>query len=183
MISLVARGIASLAGRMATRNPRLGKKIFDLLRKKPTEGITVFRGEHFRLPGEASKASMAKMFDMSTLPYPGLRKQAMGRWFTSDPKFARAYAGVPRFNWLKTGYKPGYIQKLTLSEKEAKLANKLANRLHEIKDSGRGYGHFYVVPKKAMKRAKKDELQTFINNFYKMIGKYKNGGLAQILNV
>ena len=183
MISLVARGIASLAGRMATRNPRLGKKIFDLLRKKPTEGITVFRGEHFRLPGEASKASMAKMFDMSTLPYPGLRKQAMGRWFTSDPKFARSYAGVPRFNWLRTGYKPGYIQKLTLSEKEAKLANKLANRLHEIKDTTRGYGHFYVVPKKAMKRAKKDELQTFINNFYKMIGKYKNGGLAQILNV
>ena len=184
MIPLVARGLASLAGRMITRNPRLGKKIFDLLRKKPTEGITVFRGEHFRLPGEASKASMAKMFDdMSSVPYPGLRKQAMGRWFTSDPKFARAYAGVPRFNWLRTGYKPGYIQKLTLSGKEAKLANKLANRLHEIKDTTRGYGHFYVVPKKAMKRAKKDELQTFINNFYKMIGKYKNGGLAQILNV
>ena len=182
MISLAARGIASLAGRMATRNPRLGKKIFDLL-KKPKEGITVFRGEHFRLPGEASKASMAKMFDMSTLPYPGLRKQAMGRWFTSDPKFARSYAGVSRWNWLKTGYKPGYIQKLTLSEKEAKLSNKLANRLHEIKDSGRGYGHFYVVPKKAMKRVKKDELQTFINNMYKMIGKYKNGGLAQILNI
>ena len=184
MIPLVARGLASLAGRMITRNPRLGKKIFDLLRKKPTEGITVFRGEHFRLSGDASKASMAKMFDnISTLPYPGLRKQAMGRWFTSDPKFARAYAGVPRFNWLRTGYKPGYIQKLTLSEKEAKLSNKLANRLHEIKDSGRGYGHFYVVSKKAMKRAKKDQLQTFINNIYKRIGKYKSGGLAQILNV
>ena len=184
MIPLVARGLASLAGRMMTRNPRLGKKIFSLLRKKPTEGITVFRGENFRLPGEASKASMAKMFDnVSTLPYPGLRKQAMGRWFTSDPKFARAYAGVPRFNWLRTGYKPGYIQKLTLSQKEAKLANKLANRLHEIKDASTGYGHFYVVPKKAMKRVKKDELKTFINNLYKMIGKYKNGGLAQILNV
>jgi len=181
MIPLVGRGIASLAGRMMTRNPRLGKKIFDLF-KKP-KGITVFRGESARLSGDASKASMAKMFDMSTLPYPGLRKQAMGRWFTSDPKFARAYAGVPRFNWLRTGYKPGYIQKLTLSGKEAKLANKLANRLHEIKDTTRGYGHFYVVPKKVMKRVKKDELQTFINNLYKRIGKYKNGGLAQILNV
>ena len=175
-------GIASLAGRMMMRNPRLGKKIFDLF-KKP-KGITVYRGEHARLAGDASKASMAKMFDnISTLPYPGLRKQAMGRWFTSDPKFARSYAGVPRWNWLKTGYKPGYIQKLTLSEKEAKLSNKLANRLHEIKDSGRGYGHFYVVSKKAMKRAKKDQLQTFINNIYKRIGKYKSGGLAQILNV
>ena len=181
MIPIVARGIASLAGRLIARNPRLGKKIFDLI-KKPAH-MTVFRGEHARLSGDASKASMAKMFDnVSTLPYPGLRKQAMGRWFTSDPKFARAYAGTPRFGWLRTPYKPGYIQKLTLSEKEAKLANKLANRLHEIKDRTRGYGHFFVVPKKAMKRAKKDELQTFINNFYKMIGK-KKGGLAQILNV
>jgi len=182
MIPLVARGIMSLAGRMIARNPRLGKKIFDLFKKD--RGITLYRGEPTRLAGDASKASMAKMFDnISTLPYPGLRKQAMGRWFTSDPKFARSYAGTPRFNWLRTPYKPGYIQKLTLSEKEAKLANKLANRLHEIKDRGRGYGHFFVVPKKAMKRAKKDELRTFINNFYKMIGKYKNGGLAQILNV
>jgi len=181
MIPIVARGIASLAGRMIARNPRLGKKIFDLI-KRPAH-VTVFRGEHFRLPGEASKASMAKMFDMSSLPYPGLRKQAMGRWFTSDPKFARAYAGTPRFNWLRTPSKPGYIQKLTLSEKEAKLANKLANRLHEIKDTTRGYGHFYVVPKKAMKRAKKDQMKTFIANLYKMIGKYKSGGLAQILNV
>ena len=182
MLPIVARGIASLAGRLIARNPRLGKKIFDLL-KRPS-GITVFRGERARLFGDPSKASIAKMFDdVSTLPYPGLRKQAMGRWFSTDLRKARAYAGVPRFNWLKTGYKPGYIQKLTLSQKEAKLANKLANRLHEIKDTTRGYGHFYVVPKKAMKRAKKDQLQTFINNLYKRIGKYKNGGLAQILNV
>ena len=184
MIPLVARGIASLAGRLIARNPRLGKNLLRLFNKSKDKGITLFRGEHFRFPGDASKASMAKMFgNLSSLPYPGLRKQAMGRWFTSDPKFARSYAGVPRFNWLKTGYKPGYIQKLTLSEKEAKLANRLANRLHKIKDSGRGYGNLFVVPKKAMKRAKKDELRTFINNFYKMIGKYKKGGLAQILNV
>jgi len=180
MLPIVARGIASLAGRLITKNPRLGKKIFDLL-KRPS-GITVFRGERARLFGDPSKASIAKMFDdVSTLPYPGLRKQAMGRWFSTDLRKARAYAGVPRFNWLKTGYKPGYIQKLTLSQKEAKLANKLANRLHKI-ESG-GSADLFVVPKKVMKRAKKDQVQTFINNFYKMIGKYKKGGLAQILNV
>ena len=44
MIPLVARGIASLAGRMIARNPRLGKKIFDLL-KRP-KGITVYRGQN-----------------------------------------------------------------------------------------------------------------------------------------
>ena len=181
MIPLVARGIASLAGRMTTRNPQLGKNLLNLFNKD--KGITLYRGETARLLDTPSKASMAKMFDKTTLPYPGLRKQAMGRWFTSDPKFARGYAGVPRFSFLKTPYKPGYIQKLTLSDKEAKLANRLANRLHKIKDTTKGYGDFYVVPKKAMKRVKKDKLQTFINNMYKMIGKYKNGGLAQILNI
>ena len=177
MIPLVARGIASLAGRLIARNPRLGKKIFELI-KKP-KGITVFRGEHFRLPGDASKASVAKMFDnLSSLPYPGLRKQAMGRWFSTDLRTARSYAGVPRFNWLGTAYKPGYIQKLTLSEKEARVARKLANRLHGIKTGGihseGGLGNLFVVPKKATKKIKKDELRTFINNLYKMIGKYKN---------
>ena len=186
MLPLVGRGIASLAGRLAARNPRLGKNLLSLFNKP--KGITLYRGETARLAGDASKASMAKMFDnVSTLPYPGLRKQAMGRWFTSDPKFARSYAGVPRFNWLGTGYKPGYIQKLNLSEKEAKVARKLANRLHGIKTGGihseGGLGNLFVVPKKATKKIKKDELRTFINNLYKMIGKYKNGGLAQILNV
>ena len=171
MIPIVARGIASLAGRMISRNPRLGKKL-----------ITLYRGEPARLLGSPSKSEIIKrnLFEQKS---DRLRKLAMGRWFSTDLKMAKGFAGTPRFGWLRTPYKPGYIQKLTLSEKEAKLANKLANRLHEIKDRTRGYGHFFVVPKKAMKRAKKDELQTFINNFYKMIGKYKNGGLAQILNV
>ena len=40
----------------------------------------------------------------------------------------------------------------------------------------------YVVTKNGLKRAKKDQLQTFIANFYRMIGK-KKGGLAQIMNI
>ena len=43
MIPLVARGIASLAGRLIARNPRLGKKLFDLFKKD--KGITLYRGE------------------------------------------------------------------------------------------------------------------------------------------
>ena len=104
----------------------------------------------------------------------------MGRWFSTDIKMARDFAGIPRFNWLKSPYKPGYIQKVTVSPKEAKLSNKLANKLLGIE--GGGLAKYFVVPKKVKKRVKKDELQTFINNFYKMIGK-KKGGLAQILNV
>ena len=44
MIPLVARGIASLAGRMITRNPRLGKNLLDLFKKD--KGITLYRGEN-----------------------------------------------------------------------------------------------------------------------------------------
>ena len=104
----------------------------------------------------------------------------MGRRVSTDIKLARDFAGTPRFNWLRSSYKPGYIQKVTVSPKEAKLSNKLANKLLGIE--GGGLDKYFVVPKKVKKRVKKDELQTFINNFYKMIGK-KKGGLAQILNV
>ena len=169
MIPIVARGIASLAGRMATRNPRLGKNL-----------ITLYRGEPARLLGSPSKSEIIKrnLFEQKS---DRLRKLAMGRWFSTDLKMAKGFAGTPRFGWLRTPYKPGYIQKVTVSPKEAKLSNKLANRLLDIK--GVGLGDYYVVSKNIKKRVKKDQMQTFINNFYKMIGKYKNGGLAQILNV
>ena len=192
MLPIVARGIASLAGRMIARNPRLGKKIFDLF-KKP-EGIAVFRGDvsGFRsLP----KSKMAKMYDSKTLftpsgefSNPNLRKLAMGRWFTHNPEYARGFAGTSRFlpisgnlkdvlSW-GGGYRPGLVQKIILSPKEAKLARQTVRKIH---------GHkmpesMYVVPKNILKRAEKDKLQTFIANFYRMIGK-KKGGLAQILNV
>ena len=184
MIPLVARGIASLAGRMLARNPQLGKNIFSLLRKKP-KGITLYRGETARLPGDLSKSEIIRRNLAINQLGPDiksdrLRKLAMGRWFSTDLKMARDFAGTPRFGWLGTPYKPGYIQKLTVSEKEAKLSNKLANKLLGIE--GGGLAKYFVVPKKVKKRVKKDELQTFINNFYKMIGK-KKGGLAQILNV
>ena len=190
MIPLVARGIASLAGRLIARNPRLGKKLFDLFKKDT--GITVFRGDvrGFRsLP----KSTMAKMYSENRskiLPYtnPRLRELAMGRWFTHNPKYARDFAGSSRFlpisgnlkdvlSW-GGGYRPGLVQKLTLSEKEAKLARQMVRKIHGHEMPG----SMYVVPKNVLKRAKKDQLQTFIANFYRMIGK-KKGGLAQIMNI
>ena len=168
MIPLVARGIASLAGRMMTRNPRLGRNL-----------ITLYRGEPARLLGSPSKSEIIKR-NLSDIKSDRLRKLAMGRWFSTDIKMAKDFAGTPRFGWLRTPYRPGYIQKVTVSPKEAKLSNKLANRLLDIK--GGGLGDYFVVSKNIKKRVKKDELQTFLNNFYKMIGK-KKGGLAQVLNV
>ena len=60
MIPIVARGIASLAGRMITRNPQLGKNIFSLLRKKP-KGITVYRGDIVRNKYSLPKSEIGKM--------------------------------------------------------------------------------------------------------------------------
>ena len=186
-------GIASLAGRMLARNPQLGRKIFDLF-KKP-KGITVYRGDDVRKSWSLSKADMGKMYDSKTVftpsgefSNPHLRKLAMGRWFAKDPKTAMGFAGRSRFlSMFKNpkdvlswggGYEPGIVKKLTLSAKEAKLSNRLMNKLHNTK--GLNYAH--VVSKEALKRAETDKLRTFIANFYRMIGK-KKGGLAQILNV
>jgi len=186
MIPLVARGIASLAGRLIARNPRLGKKIFDLL-KRP-KGITVFRGQPAR---PMPKFEVEKMYTPGgVFPWknPELRKQAIGRWFTDEPKYARGFGGRGVYsllpsNWKNIlqwggGYEKGIVKRILLSKKEAKLARKMVSKIH---------GHkmpesLYMVPKKALKRAEKDKLQTFIANFKKMIG-MKKGGLAQILNV
>jgi len=188
MISLVARGIASLAGRMATRNPQLGKNIFSLLRKKP-KGITLYRGQPAkpipRIDVEKMYMAKDKVFPWSN---PSLRKQAIGRWFTSDPKLATNFAGSSVYSlrphmWKNIldwggGYRKGVVKKVTVSAKEAKLANRVMNKIHNTKDLK--YAH--VVSKEALKRAETDHLRTMIANFYRMIGK-KKGGLAQIMNV
>ena len=185
-------GIISLAARMAARNPRLGKKIFDLARKKP-KGIAVYRGDvaSFKtLP----KSTMAKMYSEANqskimpLTNPRLRELAMGRWFTQNPEYARGFAGTSRFLPLSGnlkdvltwggGYRPGLVQKIMLSPKEAKLARQTVSKIHGHKMPA----SMYVVPKNILKRAEKDQLQTFIANFYRMIGK-KKGGLAQIMNI
>ena len=166
--------------------------------KKPPKGITLYRGEP--LKNVLSKAETAKMYNPSKIPSkfdfndPNLRKLAMGRWFSPFPDTASRYAGNPRFlsifknpkdvlSW-GGGYRPGVIKKLTLSAKQAKVANRLANRLHAGKKLGPEHmiDYMYVVPKKSLAAAETDKLRTFIANMYRMAGK-KHGGLARILEV
>ena len=65
-----------------------------------------------------------------TFSNPELRKQAMGRWFSRDPKTAMAYAGNRRFLSLLQhpkevlttwggGYQKGRIKRLVLSAKDS----------------------------------------------------------------
>ena len=187
----------SLAERLGLPAARAGLRRASKL-KKP-KGITVYRGEFFKPP--LPKKEVAKRFDVdknikSLFPYsnPELRKLAMGRWFSNKPSMAMNYAGNRRFLSLLQhpkevfswggGYKKGRIKKLVLSAKEAKLANKVANKLHGTKY----LDDFFVVPKQTLKKAETDKLRTFITNFYRMIGKkhggiVNHGGLARILEV
>jgi len=157
MISLGARGLASLAARLLSKR-----------------GTTVFRGEPWKT--RSSLENMAKwMYGPGTGSQSNnpLRFGATGRWFTRDPRGARLYAGLAE---------PGRIKKLVLSPKELKIAEKLSKKLHE-KEGRLGYG--LIVPKSALPRLETDYLQTLLTNFYKMIGKrgLKDGGLASILNI
>ena len=170
--------------------------------KKPSKGITLYRGTEAK--NWLSKAETAKMYNPSKIPSkfdfndPELRKLAMGRWFSPFPKTASGYAGNPRFlsifknpkdvfSW-GGGYRPGVIKKLTLSAKEAKVANRLAQRIHNIKTNPKDSyisnpaSYMFVLPKKAVSRIEVDKLRTFLANMKRMMGK-KHGGLARILEV
>ena len=159
MISLGARGLASLVGRLLSKR-----------------GTTVFRGEPWK--SSASLENMAKwMYGPGTGSQSNnpLRFGATGRWFTRNPRGARFYA--------RGFVEPGRIKKVTLSDKELKIAEKLSKKLHEIEGKRKGYG--LIIPKSALPRLETDYLQTLLTNFYRMIGKQglKDGGLASILNI
>ena len=189
--------LLSLAARAGIPAARSALRFLSKL-KKPPKGITLYRATDAK--NWLSKAETAKMYNPSKIPSkfdfndPELRKLAMGRWFSPFPKTASGYAGNPRFlSMFKNpkdvfswggGYRPGVIKKLTLSAKEAKVANRLANRIHAGQKLAPEHmiDYMYVVPKKSLAKVETDKLRTFIANMYRMAGK-KHGGLARILEV
>jgi len=190
----------SLAARAGIPAARSALRFLSRLKKPPklldpqklTKGITVYRGEPFKhvMP----KKEMAKMYRPTGSKFdfnnPLLRKMAMGRWFSQNPKDAIAYAGNRRFLSLFKnpkdvltwggGYQKGRIKKLNLTAKQANVANRLANRLHGL--PSKSLEDFFIVPKKSLAAAETDKLRSFIANMYRMAGK-KHGGLARILEV
>ena len=187
----------SLAARAGIPAARSALRFLSKL-KKPPKGITLYRGTDAK--NWLSKAETAKMYNPSKIPSkfdfndPELRKLAMGRWFSPFPETASRYAGNPRFlSMFKNpkdvfswggGYRPGVIKKLTLSAKEAKVANRLANRIHAGQKLGPEHmlDYMYVVPKRALPRVETDAIQTAVANLKRMMG-LKHGGLARILEV
>ena len=189
----------SLAARAGIPAARTALRFLSKLKKPKGGGITLYRGTPAK--DVLSKAETAKMYDpkigySSKFDFndPELRKLAMGRWFSPFPKTAARYAGNPRFlsifknpkdvfSW-GGGYRPGVVKKLTLSAKEAKIANRLANRIHAGKKLGPEHmlDYMYVVPKTALPRVETDAIRTAVANLKRMMG-LKQGGLARILEV
>jgi len=187
MLPIVARGIASLAGRLIARNPRLGKKLFDLFKKD--KGITLYRGEPAK-PFYSLKEQAKHMYGQKDALFYGknpLREAAAGRWFSSRPLDVTGYAGSGVYSWKPSnwrmikewggGYKPGLVKKVTLSAKELARAKKLLKKITKG-DMLR----YYVIPKSAVPRVEKAPVLTAIANMKNMMG-LKKGGLAQIMNV
>ena len=188
----------NLASRAGIPAARSAMRFLSRLKKPKGGGITLYRGTEAK--DVLSKAETAKMYNPSKIPSkfdfndPELRKLAMGRWFSPFPSTASRYAGNPRylsmfknpkdvFSW-GGGYRPGVVKKLTLSAKEAKVANRLANRIHAGQKLGPEHmlDYMYVVPKRALPRVETDAIQTAIANLKRMMG-LKHGGLARILEV
>ena len=184
MIPIVARGIASLAGRMATRNPRLGKKIFDLL-KRP-KGIMVYRGQNL-----VHRSSLAE-----TQKAMGSYGAGVGRWFSSDPKLAMKFAGKGTLGWKPRhwkkmwekggpsgfGFRKGIVEKMRLTKMEADIARRMEGKLGGFGTTSNNF-EYLIVPKYTLPRVEKAPILTAVANLRKFMGMYKSGGLAKIMNV
>ena len=195
----------SLAARAGIPAARTALRFLSKLKKPPKGGgITLYRGEdlkHIVSKTEAAKhmyAPQNTLLRTSTFSNPSLRSSAMGRWFSDSPGIATGYAGNSRFlsmfkkpkevlSW-GGGYRPGVVKKVTLSPKEAKIASRLAHRIHNVKTNPKDAWisnpspYMFVLPKKALGRIEVDKLRTFLANMKRMMGK-KHGGLARILEV
>jgi len=162
MIPLVARGIASLAGRLIARNPRLGKKIFDLL-KRPSGSMRVWRGVE-----PAAAESRSAMLGTS---YPYSLK---GRFFTTNLADAKWYAH-------RKGTKSGLVQYLDLPKKQFNIGSKLSKRLAIPRLGGQ-----LIIPKKYLTSGKisTDYIKTIEARLRSILGDHLNkGGLAGVLRL
>ena len=187
-----------LASRAGIPAAKRAMSFLSKLKKPPkTGGITLYRGEPVPTKYEMPLKDLAKaMYKPESSRYtilgdlgnPALRRGAAGRWFSTKPSSTLGYAGSKVFSWKPKdwaniinwggGYKKGVVKKLKLTAKEARMAKKL-----QAKISGHNIDHFYIAPKSTLPRIEKDPILTAVANLKNMMGIYKHGGLARILEV
>ena len=193
----MALPLLSLAVRAGIPAARAGLRFLSRLKKPKGGGITLFRGEPVPTKYDMPFKDLAKtMYNKDSARYtlwagegnPALRRGAAGRWFSTEPSSTLGYAGSKVYSWKPKawadiinwggGYKKGVVKKLTLTPKELKLAKRLQKKI-----SGHDISHFYIAPKSALPRIEKDAIMTAVANLKNMMGIYKHGGLARILEV
>ena len=189
--------LLSLAARAGIPAARSALRFMSRMKKPKGGGITLYRGEpvptKYDMPFKELAKTMyrpesARYTVLGDLGNPALRRGAAGRWFSTKPSSTLGYAGSKVFSWKPKdwaniinwggGYKKGVVKKLTLSPKELKLAKRLQKKI-----SGHDISHFYIAPKSTLPRIEKDPLLTAVANLKNMMGIYKHGGLARILEV
>ena len=184
----------NLAARAGIPAARSALRFLSRLKKPKGGGITLFRGEPGPTKYEMPLKDLAKtMYDKKYTGLfgdrnPMLRRGAAGRWFSTEPSSTLGYAGSKVFNWKPSnwaniinwggGYKKGVVKKLTLTPKELKLAKRLQKKI-----SGHDIEHFYIAPRSTLPRIEKDAIMTAVANLKNILGRYKQGGLARILEV
>tara|TARA_B100000745_G_scaffold281925_1_gene214906 strand:- start:66 stop:587 length:522 start_codon:yes stop_codon:yes gene_type:complete len=169
----------NLAARAGIPAARSALRFLSKMKKPPSGGITVYRGQnvvHRKSLEEAQKQ----------IP-------TVGRWFTDKPSLAMKFAGSNVHSWKpsfwaqilkgKSGYRKGIIEKMRLSKMEADLARRIEGTLGGFGMSGKRDYEYLIVPKHTLPRVEKAPLLSAIANLRKMMGKYNKGGLARILEV
>ena len=187
----------SLAARAGIPAARSALRFLSKMKKPPSGGITLYRGEPVVSKHGMSLKEMAKaMYHKDSARYtlwagegnPALRRGAAGRWFSTKPSDVTGYAGSKIYSWKPKdwaniinwggGFGRGVVKKLTLTPKELKLAKRLQQKV-----SGHDMRNFYVVPKHTLPRIEKDPILTAVANLKNILGRYNKGGLARILEV
>jgi hypothetical protein len=117
----------------------------------------------------------------------------VGRWFSDKPKLAMKFAGSGVHSWKpsfwphmlktgKTGYRKGIVEKMRLTKMEADIARRLEGKFGGFGTTSNNF-EYLIVPKHTLSRVEKAPILTAIANLRKMMGIYKHGGLARILEV
>ena len=166
----------NLASRAGIPAARSALRFLSRMKKPP--GMTVYRGSNV-----AHTKSLAEV--QKELP-------TVGRWFSDKPSLAMKFAGKGVHSWKpsfwaqilkgKSGYKKGIIEKMRLSKMEADIARRTEAQLAGSKFLGSGH-EYLIVPKYTLPRVEKAPILTAVANLRKLMGMYKSGGLAKILNV
>ena len=178
---MIAYGLTRLASRFGIPAARSAIRWASKLRQpKGMKGITVYRGQNV----------------VHTKSLEEARKQipTVGRWFSNDPTLAIKFAGNRPYSlhpsfWGhmlrtgKTGYKKGIVEKMRLTKMEADIARRLEGKLGGFGTSAAKDYEYLIVPKHTLSRVEKAPILTAIANLRKMMGMYKHGGLARILEV